>query len=371
MRPNQVIFALPLIALAFPHASFGDEPRKAPQYRYRGESIPAAESGEPRANELSSLAVRKHLQLGAVLWSKQKKCFSCHTHGVYMITRPSMTSVWGEPSPALREFVVKQSNDLIQSGDVNASNPTKMAYLARGLAEWDAQFNDKASPETDAAIRHLLMVMQADDGSIRANYRWPPINSDTYHATIMAVMAVATAPGWREQLEDKRLEKRIESLESFLRTTRPQHDHQRLLLLWASTRVPGLLDAQRKREFIARIWKRQLADGGWSVYAFADPRSLGGGRRSEKLAETDEFKSPSADGYQTGLAVVVLRDAGVAADDPRIRKAVDWLTSHQRKSGRWWTRSLNVDSRFHYISFSGTAYAALALAKCNALPKAP
>ena len=63
----------------------------------------------------------------------------------------------------------------------------------------------------------------------------------------------------------------------------------------------------------------------------------------------------------------MLRDAGVPADDPRIKKAIGWLLANQRASGRWWTRSLNRDRR-HYITFSGTAYALLALAKCDALP---
>ena len=152
-----------------------------------------------------------------------------------------------------------------------------------------------------------------------------------------------------------------------LRRQHEKHDHQRMLLLWASTRVPGLLEDERRNQFIERIWKQQLDDGGWSVWSFATPEELGGGKRAEKLQAEPEYRTPRGDGYQTGLAVVVLRDAGVAKDDPRIQKAVRWLLSNQRASGRWWTRSLNVDSRFHYISYSGSAYAALALQKCDAL----
>ena len=50
---------------------------------------------------------------------------------------------------------------------------------------------------------------------------------------------------------------------------------------------------------------------------------------------------------------------------------IDWLLSNQRESGRWWTESLNSRSRFHFITYSGTVYAALALAKCDALPRQP
>ena len=68
----------------------------------------------------------------------------------------------------------------------------------------------------------------------------------------------------------------------------------------------------------------------------------------------------------TGLAVLVLREAGVPAEDPRLKKAVKWLLANQRESGRWWTRSLNTD-KYHYITYSGTAYPLLALAKCGVL----
>jgi squalene-hopene/tetraprenyl-beta-curcumene cyclase len=43
---------------------------------------------------------------------------------------------------------------------------------------------------------------------------------------------------------------------------------------------------------------------------------------------------------------------------------VDWLKSHQRESGRWFTRSLHQDS-MHYITHAGTAMAVMALAACD------
>jgi squalene-hopene/tetraprenyl-beta-curcumene cyclase len=62
--------------------------------------------------------------------------------------------------------------------------------------------------------------------------------------------------------------------------------------------------------------------------------------------------------------IYVLRQAGVPALDPRIQKGIQWLKTHQRASGRWFTRSLWRDRR-HYITHAGTAYAILALAACN------
>jgi len=187
----------------------------------------------------------------------------------------------------------------------------------------------------------------------------------------MAAMAVADAPGWLSNLDDAELSAKIGKLNNYLRETRPKNDHQGVLLLWASTRLPDLLDTNRREELLEMIWKHQLEDGGWSIRTFATPETLGGGKRAEKLEAEPDYRNPASDGYQTGLAVVVLRDAGIPTEDPRIKKAVNWLLSNQRESGRWWTRSLNTESRFHFISYSGTAYAVLALAKCGALAVYP
>jgi squalene-hopene/tetraprenyl-beta-curcumene cyclase len=67
----------------------------------------------------------------------------------------------------------------------------------------------------------------------------------------------------------------------------------------------------------------------------------------------------------TAMVVVVAASTAFAADT-RIQKALAWLKSHQRESGRWWTRSLNTD-KSHFITYSGTLYPLAALAKCGEL----
>jgi squalene-hopene/tetraprenyl-beta-curcumene cyclase len=54
----------------------------------------------------------------------------------------------------------------------------------------------------------------------------------------------------------------------------------------------------------------------------------------------------------------------VPANEPAIGRGVAWLKSHQRASGRWYTRSLNKDNE-HFISHAGSAYAVMALAACG------
>ena len=338
------------------------------QYRFGGESIPRAAADEPRAERFSSQLAREHLQTGVTLWAKRQECVSCHTHGIYMIVRPALSSSWGTPDEATRDFVVDQVSKLRQGEARKSSVPVQMAYIARGLAAWDSQLRKRTSSETDAALRFAFQF-QADDGSIRVKDRWPPLNSSTYHATAMLAMAVVDAPGWLDALDDRQLLEKIRKLNSFLRDTPPINDHQRLLLLWVSAHATDLLPRDRQAKLIESIWKQQQPDGGWTIWSFATPETARLRNKALAIIDEPDYKAPTSDGYQTGLAVVVLREAGVRADDLRIQKAVKWLLSQQRESGRWWTRSLSTKTRFNYISYSGTAYAALALAKCGALPE--
>ena len=106
---------------------------------------------------------------------------------------------------------------------------------------------------------------------------------------------------------------------------------------------------------MSRLRALQRPDGGWNL------PSLGNWKRRD--GTPNDPQAPS-DGYASGLAVFVLRQAGVPATDPAIRRGVAWLVSHQRASGRWFTRSVNND-KAHYITHAGTAFAVLALRACG------
>jgi squalene-hopene/tetraprenyl-beta-curcumene cyclase len=131
--------------------------------------------------------------------------------------------------------------------------------------------------------------------------------------------------------------------------------------------LPGVLTAEQQKELVELVLSKQQADGGWSIRTFGAPEEWGAGNRAEKLRAEPEFTTPPSDGHQTGLAIVVLRESGILATDPRIQRGVAWLKGNQRASGRWWTRSLNTDS-WHFITYSGTVLPLLALSECDELP---
>ena len=340
-----------------------------PQYAFEQISVPAATADEPLAAELSVEKALAYLDDGANAWAGTRKCVSCHTNGAYLSLRPALASRVGPPDEKVREFflaTLKQKQEAKIKSLQGGTAPDQVIYLAAGLAQWDRHVAKTLSPETDAALK-LMLSIQREDGTWGNKDCWPPYESDMYHPATVAAMALADAPGWLANQKDEQLLAGVERLKKYLRTTTPPHDYARVLLLWTASRMPGLLDDSRRAELVEMLLQKQREDGGWSIRTFAMPEQWGGGNRADKLRGEPEFASPPSDGHMTGLAIVVLRASGVAKDDPRIARGIAWIKTHQRASGRWWTRSLNTD-KFHFITYSGTAFSLLALDACDAWP---
>ncbi|WP_339733975.1 prenyltransferase/squalene oxidase repeat-containing protein [uncultured Gimesia sp.] len=352
------------------------EKEKKYQYKYEQIAIPEASADEPIRREFSLALADQYLEQGAVAWTKQRKCVSCHTNGLYLFSRPELTLELGPPAVENRDFFIAELRKLKamdREKQLSGIRPTQMAYVATGLAEWDRHVSKRLSPETEESLRFMLSL-QSKDGSWGNTDCWPPFESSNYQGATVAARALASAPGWLESLQDSKLKAGVDRLIAYLRNTEPAHDYGRLLLLWTAAQYPDLLSTEKKQALIKMVRKHQLLDGGWSIRTFADPEAWGKGNRAEKLRDEPEFdkttkawQNLASDGHQTGLAILVLRESGVPADDPQIQKGINWLLTHQRESGRWWTRSLNTD-RWHFITYSGTLYPLLALKKCNGLP---
>ena len=339
-----------------------------PQYLHEDIKIPAASADEPLLTTFSLKKAGDYLENGAIAWTRKRKCVSCHTTGAYMQVRPLLSEVIGKPSTEIRNLFVEQL-ERFQSMDANESregaNPAQVVYIAAGLAEWDRQITGKLSPPTKQAL-NLMLSLQEDNGTWGSETTWPPLESSEFQEATVAAMAVTTAPGWLENLKDEDLRQGVTRLHGYLRETIPPHNYGRVVLLWAATRMPNLIPKSRKQKIVRMIKKHQRKDGGWSIRSFATPEEWGEGNRAEKLREELDFNNPPSDGHMTGLALLVLRAAGVPKEQKFIQRGVEWLKANQRESGRWWTRSLNTD-KSHYITYTGTAYPLLALMKCDAL----
>lgn len=345
----------------------GAEPN--PQYVFGEIKIPPATADEEKLPQVSVPLALNYLEHGAQAWNTQRKCVTCHTNGIYMTVRPALSDKLGKPTESVRQFFVDTLAQLekVEIDKLKQSTrPAQVIYTAAGLAEWDKHVSRELSPETDRALK-LMFSIQNPNGTWGTLDCWPPYESDAFHEATVAAMAMAAAPGWLSTLKDEALIARVELLKKYLRTESPPHDYSRVLLLWTAARVPDLIDQSQQAALVEMIWKHQRPDGGWSIRTFAAPEAWGKGNRADRLKAEPDVANPASDGHQTGLAVIVLRESGVPADDPRLKRAVGWLQSNQRASGRWWTKSLNTDS-WHFITYSGTAFPLLALSMCDALP---
>ena len=371
MKKSLLLQTLPVFfAIASPGPVRGDDesPSKRPQYEFEGIVVPPAHQDEEIRKTFSLQAAAEYLQQGALSWARKRKCVTCHTTGSYLRMRPALTSRLGKPPEEIRELFLSSYNKLkaLEPAEKKGGvHPTQAAYVAAGLAQWDKHVTGRLSAETTAAME-LLFEFQGDDGSWGNKPCWPPLESSAYQGTTVALLAAAAAPEWLKSI-DEETRARFEKGKRYLLDPGPPHDYGRLLLLWVATRIPDLLaESGDRKKIIDMALRHQRPDGGWSIRTFARPEEWGDGSRAEKLRGEAEFDSPPSDGHMTGLVILVLRDAGIAADDERIQKGTRWLLTHQRASGRWWTRSLNTDS-WHFITFSGTLYPLVALEKCGLL----
>jgi squalene-hopene/tetraprenyl-beta-curcumene cyclase len=183
--------------------------------------------------------------------------------------------------------------------------------------------------------------------------QWPPLEHDDYFGAAYVAVGVGFAPnGYASTAKAKA---GLAKLRSYFRKNAPPTLHHRAWLLWASRKVDGLMTKDEQEETVRKLKALQKADGGWSLPSLGDWEGFDG---------RDNNTKAGSDGYATGLTVYILRQAGVKADDPALKKGVAWLKANQRESGRWFTQSPNTD-RYHYISNAGTAFAVMAIKACE------
>jgi squalene-hopene/tetraprenyl-beta-curcumene cyclase len=137
----------------------------------------------------------------------------------------------------------------------------------------------------------------------------------------------------------------------------------RVALLWASAKLPGLLAPEQQSAIIHEVLSKQQADGGWSLSSL-----VGAWKRADGTPQ--EARS---DGYATGFITFVLQEAGIPREDSQLQLGLTWLASNQNKTeGFWLAFSLNKNEAHHlspgtarFMNDAATAYAVLALTEPN------
>lgn len=309
---------------------------------------------EPLAKASSLAKAAEFLDGVALDWTKRRQCGTCHTNYAYMISRPALREFDSSAMTEIRSFFEGRAAHWDDTG--KAAKPrwdTEVVATAVTLAMNDSATTGKLHPLTRKALDRMWTLQRPDGTWDWLKCNWPPYEHDDYYGAVFAALGVGQAPDGYSRAESA--QKGLERLRSYLTKNPPPDLHHQTYLLWASLKLDGLMTSERQTQTLQALRSLQRPDGGWNL------PSLGNWKRHDgKLND----KQAASDGYATGFVVYVLRQAGVAADDPAIVRGVAWLKSNQRESGRWFTRSLSTDTH-HYITNAGTGFAVLALKACE------
>lgn len=309
---------------------------------------------EPMAGTLSMTRAASFLDGVALDWTRKRQCGTCHTNYAYMLARPAVREI---DSPAVAEIRAFFEDRVAHWDDAKkGAKPrwdTEVVAMASALAINDAATTGKLHPASRKALDRMWSLQKKDGSWTWLKCDWPPYEHDDYYGAVFGALGVGHAPDAYADSEAAR--EGLGRLRAYLKTMPPPDLHHKTILLWASTRLDGLMEPAERDRTLDELRRLQHPDGGWSL------PSLGDWMRHDKTP--NDKKAPS-DGYATGLIVFVMRQAGVPANDEAIRRGVGWLKTNQRESGRWFTRSLSND-KHHYIANAGTGFAVLALKACE------
>jgi squalene-hopene/tetraprenyl-beta-curcumene cyclase len=316
--------------------------------------------GEPLARSWSPSRAAEYLDGVAMAWLDKHSCAACHTHYPYLMAGPSLAP---KPTPGLVRMRVFLENRVAHWDDADgrpeegSEGITEVVATATALAFNDAQTTGKLHPLTRKALDRVWAVQRPNGAWDWNKHRLPPVEYDDYFGAVFAALGVGVAP--EDYAGTPAAREGLTLLRKYLRDNPPPNLHHKAWLLWASLKLEGVMTVGEREKAVKELLALQRDDGGWSLPSLGEWKRLDG--------SPNDAKAPS-DGYATGLVLYVLREAGVPATEGPMRRGAAWLMTHQRVSGRWFTRSLNAD-RAHYMTAAGTAFAVMALKACAGADK--
>ncbi|MBL8850084.1 MAG: squalene--hopene cyclase [Planctomycetaceae bacterium] len=341
---------------------------------------PEISPDEPLAPEFSLELAARNLDNTALHWQREYQCAACHTLPPYLMARPLLSSVAPEP-PEVREFFERIVNERLEGEPALPKDGISAIIVetAAALAFHDRRTTGTLHPTTRTQLDRMWTFQRAD-GSWEWPFRdVPPIKSDEHYGVTMAALATGAAPDGYAATDAAR--HGLDNIRRYLAANPAYSLHQQSMLLWAGTLVDDLAAGFDPARTIEALRAAQGPDGGWSLASLTentgDPDRQTEEGQSHRAADGHgrDFlvyvgrdkayrSSLASDGYATGFTVFVLRQAGVPADDPAIRRGAAWIKSHQRASGRWFTPAQSWSTQ-DYIANAGNAYVIMALDECG------
>ena len=340
-----------------------------------------AQSGDPGAWDADAAAA--YLDQRVEWWSGWETaarergtfCVSCHTTAPYGLARPMLRPAGGASEASRYERKLLDSVTTRVAGwtevgpfypderygapKTRQSRGTEAILNALVLARHD----ERTGVLSDRTLRAFdnLWALQLPSGAAEGAWPWlhfnlAPWESDEgpYHGAALAAVAAGLAPdGYRARPE---IRDSVARLGRYLRRRLDaQPPFNRVMALWASGAMPGLLADARRHALVDEIAGLQREDGGWSLPSLGDWE-----RRDGTPVGT------GSDGYATGLVTLALQEAGLARDHEAVAGGLAWLARNQGPDGSWPASSLNREhdpgsDRGRFMRDAATAYAVLAL----------
>jgi squalene-hopene/tetraprenyl-beta-curcumene cyclase len=310
----------------------------------------------------------------------QTVCVSCHTALPYAMSRAALHAT-SDPAPLssqetkmlgyvtkrvtlwkeVKPFYLTEERGPRKSEESRGSEAVMNALI---LARYDEPFG-QLREITKEALRNMwsLQIKSGDEAGSWdwINFHGAPWESDESHywgATLGAVAYGSAPAGYRRQ---QNVQPNLSLLRAYLvKNYDKQPLMNRISVLWASARMPGLLTRAQREALLKDIASHQQQDGGWTT------ATLGPWKRKDGTP-----LDAASDGYATALVVYAMYEVGIPAENNLIRTGRRWLVNNQAADGHWNAVSLNKQREASadpakFMSDAATAYAALAL---SSIPK--
>lgn len=265
-------------------------------------------------------------------------CVSCHTVLPYAMARPIMqrtpgaftnspadqrmlaniskrVQLWNEVEP----FYPDQTRGIPKTSESRGTESVLNAFILSARDAGAGRLGD----DTRTAFDHMW-ALQMRTGPTAGGWTWLNFGlepweapTSTYFGASLAAIAIGRAPGG--YATEPAIQPQVAALTAYLHAgSTSQSLYNQLLMLWASSALPGIVEASTGTAIVNAALARQNADGGWSMRALAP------------FARVDQTPlDDTSDGYATALTTLALLEGGTPSSTPAIQKARTWLTAHQ------------------------------------------
>ncbi|MBS1825779.1 MAG: hypothetical protein JST93_10700 [Acidobacteria bacterium] len=285
-------------------------------------------------------------------------CLSCHTGMTYLLARPALRQALHETGPSPQETTHLEA---IRKR-VPLDTAAKYAPKAKNPHDADQPLGAEAilstlflAQQPDAAPAfNRLWSLQIREGEHKGAWHWNVLDLEpweephsVFYGATLAAIAVGLAPAQQKRPE-------VQALVQYLTSNQSKQPLQnRLMLAWASTKLPGLLTKSQRKAILKEAIEHQQPDGSWTLAA------LGPWHPHDKAPQ-----QPGPNAYATGLATFLLQKS--EPKHPALEKARTWLKAHQHPEGYWDAASLNKpypegSMQSQFMRDAATAFAVLAL----------